>query len=866
MKLYQKNEEQVLQSLETSKLGLTSEEVIKRQEKYGLNQLQEEKQIGVFEVFLNQFKDLIVIILITAALISGFTGDHESSIVIIAVLIINAILGTVQTMKSRKSIESLKKLSLPKVKVIRDGLKQEIDSTQLTIGDIVVFEAGDVIVGDGRIIESSSLQINESALTGESHAIDKVVDVIEEEVGIGDQKNMVFTSSLVTYGKGVAVVSAIGEESEIGKIAKLLQNTKSRKTPLQMSIDEFSKNLSIGIILICIAVFGLTYYNTQDLKAASLFAIALAVAAVPEALAPIITIVLSLGSQKMAKENAIMKNINSVESLGSVSIICSDKTGTLTQNKMTVNDVYINHTLLKPSEIPNDESGKLLLDTCVLCNDSFISEEQKVGDPTEIALVELARQYGKNEHDERATYKRISELPFDSVRKYMSTLQIINHEKLMLVKGACDEILKQCKSILIHNEIREITSEDIVKTLEVNEQFAENGLRVLGYAFKKVNHDILNFEDESDLVFVGLTSLIDPPREESREAVLKCIQAGIKPIMITGDHVVTARSIARKIGIFTEGDIVIDGLTLEKMSDEELMSDLEKISVYARVAPEHKIRIVNAWQAKGKIVGMSGDGVNDAPALKQADIGIAMGITGSEVSKDAAAMILTDDNFATIVKAVIMGRNIFANIKNSIKYLLTGNLSAIMVVLLTTVLAFMDKSFVVPFLPIQLLFINLATDSLPAISIGMEEGSDLVLNEKPRNPKESILAKETFIQVLLEALTIAVCVFIGYMIGLNTGTGYATTYAFLILCIARLFHGFSCRSEESLIKIGIFSNLYTIGAFIFGMCLVSVIVLIPFISRIFGVQALSLVQFGTILLLAFIPTILVQISKYTIRK
>ncbi len=866
MKLYQKNEEEVLKQLETSRSGLTSEEVKKRQEKYGLNQLQEEKQSSIFEVFLDQFKDLIVIILIVAAIISGFTGDHESSIVIIAVLIINAVLGTVQTMKSRKSIESLKKLSLPKVKVLRDGMKQEVDSTQLTIGDIVVFEAGDVIVGDGRIIEASSLQINESALTGESHAIDKVVDVIENEVTIGDQKNMVFTSSLVTYGKGVAVVSAIGEESEIGKIAKLLQNTKTRKTPLQMSIDEFSKNLSIGIILICIVVFGLTFYNTQDLKAASLFAIALAVAAVPEALAPIITIVLSLGSQKMAKENAIMKNINSVESLGSVSIICSDKTGTLTQNKMTVNDVYVNHTLVKPSEVPSERSGQLLLETCVLCNDSFLTADQKVGDPTEIALVELARQYGKNEHDDRATYKRISELPFDSVRKYMSTLQVINGEKLMLVKGACDEILKQCKSILINDEVREITNEDVVKTLEVNEQFAENGLRVLGYAFKNVEHDVLSFEDETNLTFVGLTSLIDPPREESREAVLKCIQAGIKPIMITGDHVVTARSIARKIGIFSEGDIVIDGLTLEKMSDEELMRDLEKISVYARVAPEHKIRIVNAWQAKGKIVGMSGDGVNDAPALKQADIGIAMGITGSEVSKDAAAMILTDDNFATIVKAVIMGRNIFANIKNSIKYLLTGNFSAIMVVILTTILAFMDKAFVVPFLPIQLLFINLATDSLPAISIGMEEGSDLVLNEKPRNPKESILAKETFVQVLLEGLVIATCVFIGYMIGLNTGPGYATTYAFLILCIARLFHGFSCRSEESLIKIGIFSNIYTVGAFISGMILVSIIVFIPFVSRIFGVQPLSMIQFGTIMLLAFIPTVLVQISKYVRRK
>ena len=652
---YQKESKEILDELNTTTSGLDSKEVEKRQEKYGLNVLPEAPRPSGFQIFLNQFKDLIVLILIAAAVISGVTGDAESSIVIVVVLIINAILGTTQTLNAQRSVDSLKQLSVPKVKVIRDGVKQEIDSHHLTTGDIVEFEAGDMIVADARIIEASSLQVQESALTGESHAVDKNTDVVEGEVVVGDQTNMVFTGSQVTYGKGQAVVTSIGG-----------------KSPLQKSIDQFSKNLSVGIIILCIVVFGLTYMSSHDFGGAAMFAIALAVAAVPEALASIITIVESLGSQTLAKENAIMKDINAVETLGSVSIIASDKTGTLTQNKMTVENVYINGKLLKPTDINlEDKAGKLIMDTMVLTNDSFVNGDQKVGDPTELALVELGRKYNIIEQDLREKYPRISELPFDSVRKFMSTLQIIDNEKLMLTKGATDELLKKCSSILLDGEVRDITEEDKKQILDQNNNFAEEGLRVLGYAFKKDASDELTFDDENNLTFVGLTSMIDPPREESKDAVEKAIRAGIKPIMITGDHAVTARSIARKIGIFQDGDMVVDGLTLENMTDEELARDLEKISVYARVAPEHKIRIVNAWQAKGKVVGMSGDGVNDAPALKQADIGIAMGITGSEVSKDAADMILTDDNFATIVKAVTVGRNIFTNIKNAIKYLLT---------------------------------------------------------------------------------------------------------------------------------------------------------------------------------------------------
>ena len=862
MSFYRKSSDETMEELNTSLNGLSSQEAAKRKERYGANELKEADRPSALQIFIDQFKDLIVIILIIAALISGATGDLESTIVIIAVLILNAILGTTQTLNAQKSVDSLKSLSVPKVKVIRDGQKQEIDSTDVTIGDLVVFEAGDMIVADARIVDARSLQVNESALTGESHAVDKTVDPIAGEVVIGDQTNMVFTSSQVTYGNGSAIVTDIGENTEIGKISSLIKGATSRKSPLQRSIDEFSKHLSMGIMIICVIVFGLVYWNSGNFMSAAMFAIALAVAAVPEALASIITIVESLSSQKLAKENAIMKSLNSVETLGSVSVIASDKTGTLTQNKMTVNDIYLNETLVKPDQLDlTDKAAQFLMNTMVLTNNSFINGDQKVGDPTELALIELGRKYGITEQNHREKYPRIAELPFDSVRKYMSTLHDIDGQRVLLVKGATDELLRQTTHILINGEVREITSDDLVNILNQNNKFAEEGLRVLGYAFRYFDDDELDFKHEDHLTFVGLTSMIDPPREESKEAVAKAIRAGIKPIMITGDHVVTGRSIARKIGIFQEGDMVLDGATLEKMSDEELARDLEKISVYARVAPEHKIRIVNAWQAKGKVVGMSGDGVNDAPALKQADIGIAMGITGSEVSKDASDMILTDDNFATIIKAVIVGRNLFANIKNAIKYLLTGNSSAIIVVILTTFMAFFDSKFVVPFLAIQLLFINLVTDSLPAISIGMEEGTEAVLDDAPRDPNESILTAKTFKEVISEAILIAIAVMVAYLIGVNTGKGYATTFAFLVLCLGRLFHGFSCRSDLPLSKIGVFSNKNTVYAFLVGLALVALIVFVPAIGGMFGVVSLSLSQILTILGLAFAPTLVVQAIK-----
>ena len=653
---YQKDYEKVLEELETSIDGLSNDEVIIRQEKYGLNKLEEQENESALNIFISQFKDLLVIILIVAAIISGISGQLESTIVIVAVIIVNAILGTIQTLKAQKSLDSLKKLSIPKVKVIRNSQLYEIDSTQLTIGDIVVLDAGDIVSGDGRIIQCSSLQINESALTGEVDSVDKITNALQSDVVVGDRKNMAFSSSLVTNGTGRYVVTAIGMDTEIGKIATMLNEAKERKTPLQKSLDDFSGQLSIGIMIISAIVFVLNLFLAKLTIIDSLMiAVALAVAAIPEALSSIVTIVLSMSTQKMVQENAIIKNLNSVESLGCVSVICSDKTGTLTQNKMTPQTIYIYDQVLNINDLnSHNHDHQVLLKSCLLCNNAVVNDEQRIGDPTELALIDLVHEHTKNDERFKNTAVRVSELPFDSDRKLM-TISSLNH---IYTKGAPDVILQRCNTILINGKKVTITKEHIETVKQKNEEYANNGLRVLGFAYKDYSGTQISLDDENHLTFIGLVSLMDPPRAESQDAVEKCKIAGIKPIMITGDHVVTARSIAKKIGIFEEGDLCLEGSALAAMSEEELDKKLPHISVYARVAPEHKIRIVKAWQKRGDIVAMTGDGVNDAPALKQSDIGVAMGITGTEVSKDAANMILTDDNFSTIVKAVITGRNV----------------------------------------------------------------------------------------------------------------------------------------------------------------------------------------------------------------
>ncbi|RGG93567.1 cation-translocating P-type ATPase [Coprobacillus sp. AF16-47] len=852
---YQKRISEVMKACETSENGLSHEEIIKRHQQFGYNILDEKKKENPFMIFLKQFQDLLVIILIIAAIISGMSGQIESTIVIVSVIIVNAILGTIQTLKAEKSLDSLKKLSVPKAKVIREGTLQEVDSTELTIGDLVQIEAGDVISGDGRIIECSSLQINESALTGEVESVDKTTDVITGQVVVGDQKNMVFSSSLVTNGTGRYIVTHIGMQTEIGKIASMLNNAKERKTPLQKSLDDFSGKLSIGIFFISLIVLCLNLFLAkQSLIDSLMIAVALAVAAIPEALSSIVTIVLSMSTQKMVKENAIIKNLNSVESLGCVSVICSDKTGTLTQNKMTPQTIYFYNHLMKISELDNrHHDHSVLLKSCLLCNNAVINGEQRIGDPTELALIDLVHEYTKNDIEFKHTAVRTSELPFDSDRKLMS-ISSLNH---IYTKGAPDVIIKRCSTILINGIKEPITKRHLDAIEKENQRCANNGLRVLGFAYKDYRGNQVTLEDEHDLTFIGLVSLMDPPRIESQDAVAKCKIAGIKPIMITGDHVVTARAIATQIGIYEDGDLSIEGYELDKMSEEELDEKLPHISVYARVAPEHKIRIVKAWQKRGDIVAMTGDGVNDAPALKQSDIGVAMGITGTEVSKDAASMILTDDNFSTIVKAVITGRNVYRNIKNSINYLLSGNFAGILYVFIASLLLLPT-----PFFPVHLLFMNLITDSLPAIAIGMETGKNGVLKEKPRSSSDSILNKQTVLQITFEGIIIAICTMCAYLFGLKQDPLVASTMAFATICLARLLHGFNCRSNLPLTKIGFYTNRSSIYAFLIGFSLLHVILFVPFMHSLFMIQTISITQLFVIYAFALIPTIIIQTKKY----
>lgn len=857
--VYQKEVSEVLSECGTSLDGLTREQVAKHRETYGDNVLAEKKNDTPLIIFLKQFKDLLVIILIIAAAISGLNKQLESAIVILVVITLNAILGTVQTLKAQKSLDSLKKLSVPKVKVLRDGQLQEIDSTELTVGDIVQIEAGDVISGDGRIIQCSSLQVNESALTGEVESVTKFTDVIEEEVVVGDRKNMVFSGSLVTNGTGRYVVTHIGMDTEIGKIATMLNDTKERKTPLQKSLDEMSAKLSIVILAISIVVLCLNYFLADETILDSLMiAVALAVAAIPEALGSIVTIVLSMSTQKMVKENAIIKELNSVESLGCVSVICSDKTGTLTQNKMTPQKIYFYDEVVDIGQLDShNHDHNVLLKACVLCNNSVVTKEQRIGDPTELALIDLVNTYTQGDKEFKNTAVRKEELPFDSDRKLMS-VSSLNH---LYTKGAPDVIVGRCKTILIEGKKVPITSGHIDAIQKENQRCADNGLRVLGFAYKNFKDDDIVLEDEYDLTFVGLVSLMDPPRVESKDAVEKCKIAGIKPVMITGDHVVTARSIAKQIGIYEDGDYSIDGQELNAMTDEQLDEKLTKISVYARVAPEHKIRIVKAWQKRGDVVAMTGDGVNDAPALKQSDIGVAMGITGTEVSKDAASMILTDDNFSTIVKAVITGRNVYRNIKNSINYLLSGNFAAILCVLITS-LIFLPT----PFFPVHLLFMNLITDSLPAIAIGMEANSNNVLKEKPRKSDDSILNKKTLTQIGFEGFVIAVCTMVAYMIGYQENAQMASTMAFATICLSRLLHGFNCRSSQPLHKIGFLSNKMSILAFLVGVALLHIILFVPVLHGIFEVGQLSVPKLLMVYGFALIPTIVIQVKKIIFNK
>ncbi|MGE7111897.1 cation-translocating P-type ATPase [Lysinibacillus sp. NPDC047702] len=857
---HQQSSAEVMKTLNVTDQGLSDYDVQKRQEVYGYNVLEEGKKTSTLAVFLGQFKDLLVIILIIAAFVSFLLGEVESTIVIMIVVILNAILGTVQHVKAEQSLDNLKALTSPIAKVMRNNQLIEISSEDIVVGDLLYLEAGDYINADGRLLESHNLHINESSLTGESIAVAKHINPIRNSnVTVADKKNMVYSGSFVTNGRGIVMVTAIGMQTEIGKIANLLDTAKEKKTPLQISLDQFGEKLALGITLICLAIFTIDLFRGRALVESFMFAVSLAVAAIPEALSSIVTIVLAFGTQKMAKENAIIRKLYAVESLGSVSVICSDKTGTLTENKMVVQEVYVDQKVIPHDWLHTTNTvEKNLIIKGLLCSDAVERDQKEIGDPTEIALVKLGKQYGFDEVVIRERYPRIAEIPFDSDRKLMSTVNKMDQQSIMITKGAVDVLLPKVVKIQTSAGIHDITQHHRQKIEAANRDFSMNGLRVLAIAYKEVrDSQAINARVERDLIFVGLVAMMDPPRKESKEAVENCIKAGIKPVMITGDHKITATAIATQIGILKDPSEAIEGHEIAGLTDQQLQEKVKDFSVYARVTPEQKIRIVKAWQETGRVVAMTGDGVNDGPALKQADIGVAMGITGTEVAKDASSMILTDDNFSTIVKAIANGRSIYTNIKNAILFLLSGNVGAIFVVLYATILGLP-----VPFAPVHLLFINLLTDSLPAIAIGLEPNNKKTMKDKPRDIHQPLLNKVFTTQVVLEGILIAISTIIAFQIGLSTGdTLTASTMAFTTLCLSRLVHGFNSRSKESIFTIGIFSNKYTWLAFLIGFLSLHAVLFMPMLTGVFEVATLSLAQLGFIYSLSVLPFLVNQWYK-----
>ncbi len=866
---YKKSIDETLNELKSSLDGLSSDKVKNLLKTYGYNELKEKTKTPTWKLFVETFKDSLVIILLIAALVQAFLGEATESLIIFAVIVLNSVLSVVQTKKAEGSLESLKKLSLPNVKIIRDGIKVTVPSRDIVPGDIVILDAGDYVAADGRIIESQNLKVVEGILTGESEPVLKCKDLIDKDVELGDQKNMVFSGSMVVYGRGLYIVTKTSMDTEMGKIAGLLENAESKQTPLQVKLDEFSKKLGVWIAVLAILIFTIEVLRGSDVVNSFMFAVAIAVAAIPEALSSIVTIVLAVGTNTMSKKQAIVKKLPAVEILGSTSVICTDKTGTLTQNKMTVVDTYLYNPqktlaqedcleLASTKEISLQERHLVL--GCSLCNDSDItSEGVEIGDPTEIALMNYANKVGFDYKKIREKNKRLSELPFDSDRKLMSTVNKIEDEVVMFTKGAPDIVFSRCKYVLVGNELVKVNKKIISEYRKINEEFSNKALRVLAFATKPVNDKnfVLSIDDEKDLTLIGLTAMIDPPRQEVYKAVENARKSGIKSVMITGDHKTTAKAIALDIGIFEDGDLALTGSELDSLSNKELDEKLEHISVYARVTPENKIRIVKAWQRKGKICAMTGDGVNDAPALKQADIGIGMG-SGTEVSKDASDMVLVDDNFATIVKSIEVGRTVYTNIKKSIMYLFSGNLGGIIAILFAVFTSLPN-----PFTTIQLLFINLVTDSLPAIALGLEKAEKGIMNNPPINKNEGIFSNNAIRFVITRGFIIGLVTIVAQLIGMNNSAELGVAMAFATLALCRILQTFAARSNsQTIFELGFESNKYVLGAVV--LCLVMfLLTLIPFMREVFAIPTtFNLKTLLTCFGLALVSTGLVEVSKF----
>ena len=890
---FNKTVKDVEKELETDlEKGLSSSKVVEHKEKYGLNQLKEKKKDSLLKKFLDQFKDFSIIVLIIAAIVSGVVGVAEGegitdTVIIMIVVLVNAIIGVAQEAKAEKSLEALKKLSEHAAKVVRDGKEQVIPARELVPGDLVIIETGDYVSADLRIIEAANLKSQESSLTGESVPVEKETDPIEgTEIGVGDRINMLFSSSLITYGRGKAIVVETGMNTEVGKIAGMLNETEKQETPLQRRLNSLGKTLGIAALVICAVIFVIGILQGKDLIDMFMTAVSLAVAVIPEGLVAVSTIVLAIGVQKMVKKNAIVKKLPAVETLGSSTVICSDKTGTLTQNKMTVEKIFCNDVTTDVVKAETTEDFKKLVYNCMLCNDSRrLDNGELAGDPTETALVDMAFKLDYPESIYREN-PRVEEVPFDSERKLMTTVNENNGKYVVYTKGGVDELLRICNSYLFKGEVR-TNLDDYAKWIrENNEHMAVEALRVLAFAYKEMDHMPSKEEMktiESGLTFIGMVGMIDPPREEAKKAVEKCKSAGIKTVMITGDHKITAVAIAKKLGILENEDEALTGLELDKISDEQLTKDVRKYSVYARVSPEHKVRIVKAWQANGEVVAMTGDGVNDSPALKTSDIGCAMGKVGTEVAKEAADVILTDDNFATIVSAVEEGRRIYDNILKVIQFLLSSNVGEVVVLFLATLLApaigswfgISDITLIQVLLPIHILWINLVTDSLPALALAFDPANKDIMNRKPIKKDEGIFTKGRTFRIIYQGVMIGLLTLAAFIIGLATThepidgltleqskVEVGQTMAFMVLAFSELVHVFNIRdNKNSVIKTGILGNKTLILAVLASAFLMGIILVVPGLRTIFSIPVLPMGNLLEVLGLIIAPLVIVEIMK-----